>query len=83
MIEKANSTIDHLECLVVLLFSYFVLFYGWVGYLGYVDDDFAIKAAQGWINSFPYLGQTHWELRHPLVLSIAISIQFSLGRETV
>jgi 4-amino-4-deoxy-L-arabinose transferase-like glycosyltransferase len=45
---------------------------GWVGFLGSDDGAYA-DGALGWLNSFPYLGTKHWELRHPAVLPIALS----------
>lgn len=39
----------------------------WIGY-GESDDYFYANGAIGWLESFPYAGQNHWELRHPIVL---------------
>jgi hypothetical protein len=49
----------------------------WIGFRNYPDGIFAIRAALLWLNEFPYLGTTHWELRHPHVLSMALSILIS------
>lgn len=46
----------------------------WIGYRGYADDILTIRGAQMWLDSFPYLGQTHWELRHPYVWGVASGI---------
>jgi len=42
------------------------------GYSGY-DDRHDIEAADGWLAHIPFVGTTHWHMRHPLVLAIAAS----------
>jgi Dolichyl-phosphate-mannose-protein mannosyltransferase len=37
------------------------------------DDHFYIEAADGWLAHMPFVGTTHWHLRHPFVLAIAAS----------
>ena len=37
------------------------------------DDHFYIEAADGWLAHVPFVGTTHWHLRHPFVLAIAAS----------
>lgn len=44
-----------------------------LGFLGYEDDTNYITAARGWLHDFPFVGQNHWQNRHPLVLAIAAS----------
>src|ERR1700716_2674870 len=39
------------------------------------DDHFYLEAADGWLAHIPFLGTTHWHLRHPLVLAIAASFR--------
>lgn len=42
-----------------------------IGFLGGGHDDIQyINAAAKWVTAFPYIGLTHWELRHPFVLQI-------------
>jgi 4-amino-4-deoxy-L-arabinose transferase-like glycosyltransferase len=45
----------------------------WVGYQG-GDDHYYAEAALAWLNDFPALGTSHWSLRYPLVLPIALSV---------
>lgn len=56
--------------LVALVFL--MLWFGWVGYIA-SDDSFYAQGAQGWLASFPYIGDTHWSLRHPFVVPVALS----------
>jgi hypothetical protein len=58
--------------IIIILSMLVMLTYGWVGYIA-SDDGLYSKAAESWINSFPYLGDNHWALRHTLVISTAIS----------
>jgi 4-amino-4-deoxy-L-arabinose transferase-like glycosyltransferase len=44
----------------------------WVGYLG-SDDTTYWEGAVGWTTHFPYVGGSHWALRHTLVLPLAVS----------
>src|SRR2546421_9525283 len=37
------------------------------------DDHSYVEAADGWLAHAPFIGTTHWHLRHPLVLAIAAS----------
>lgn len=49
-----------------------MLSFAWIGYYG--SDDMSYSAgAVGWADSFPYVGQNHWELRTPLVGAIAVA----------
>ena len=44
----------------------------WIGFLG-SDDTLYWAGAGGWLAHSPYLGDTHWALRHTLVLPMAIT----------
>lgn len=42
-----------------------------VGFMGGGFDDVQyVNAAARWLHDFPYVGTTHWELRHPFVLQL-------------
>jgi 4-amino-4-deoxy-L-arabinose transferase-like glycosyltransferase len=43
---------------------------GWTGYLQSDDLEYA-RAAQGWLSDFPFVGESHWALRHAIVLPVA------------
>lgn len=47
----------------------FVTFFG-VGYQG-SDDSSYMHGAIGWLTSFPYIGESHWTLRHPITMPMA------------
>jgi 4-amino-4-deoxy-L-arabinose transferase-like glycosyltransferase len=57
---------------LVLAWSVAMVWFAWVGFIS-SDDFFYAVGAEGWLRQFPYLGETHWELRHPFVLSMAAS----------
>jgi uridine phosphorylase len=42
----------------------------WVGFIA-SDDIFYIQGARGWIDGFPFVGKSHWELRHTITLPLA------------
>jgi 4-amino-4-deoxy-L-arabinose transferase-like glycosyltransferase len=44
----------------------------WIGFLG-SDDSLYWEGSSGWLAHFPYLGTTHWALRHTLVIPIAMA----------
>jgi hypothetical protein len=44
----------------------------WVGFMG-SDDSLYWAGASGWLAHAPYLGTTHWALRHTLVIPMAIA----------
>lgn len=44
----------------------------WIGFLG-SDDTLYWAGAGGWLAHVPYLGDTHWALRHTLVIPMAIA----------
>jgi 4-amino-4-deoxy-L-arabinose transferase-like glycosyltransferase len=54
-------------------------FTSWLGYVGFIasDDGSYSEAAIGWLRQFPYVGATHWGLRHTVVLPVTLS--FWLG----
>jgi 4-amino-4-deoxy-L-arabinose transferase-like glycosyltransferase len=49
----------------------------WTGPLG-SDDTLYWQASSGWLRHFPYLGNSHWALRHTLVIPLALS-RLALG----
>jgi 4-amino-4-deoxy-L-arabinose transferase-like glycosyltransferase len=46
----------------------------WVGFIA-SDDIFYIQGARGWIDGFPFVGKSHWELRHTITLPLAALIK--------
>lgn len=56
--------------LPALLLGAFLLWLAQAGYTG-EDDAHYLFAADGWLNEAPFLGTTHWHLRHPHVFAIA------------
>ena len=68
---------------IILAVLALALALGWVGYLGSDDGAYAGGASR-WISDFPYLGQNHWELRHPTVLPVALSfLLFGVSEATL
>lgn len=62
--------------LAVVLLAYIALqWVFWIGYRGYIDDVMSIRGALRWIEQWPYVGETHWELRHPYILALAVSFR--------
>jgi len=61
-----------LNYIIVILFFCGFLAFGWIGFLA-SDDMMYTSAAESWLTSFPYLGDNHWALRQPLVISTAFS----------
>jgi 4-amino-4-deoxy-L-arabinose transferase-like glycosyltransferase len=63
----------------LILLAAIAIFTIWLGYIGFrpSDDQYYSMAAVGWLDHFPYIGATHWELRHTVVLPLALS--FWLG----
>ena len=55
---------------VVALVAVAFIALGWTGYLQ-SDDLFYARAAQRWLSEFPYVGDSHWSLRHAIVLPVA------------
>jgi hypothetical protein len=56
-----------LTFLVVLV----VVAFGWTGYYGSDDMSYA-TGGLGWLNHFSYVGNSHWTLRHTIVVPMAI-----------
>ncbi|MDR3439925.1 glycosyltransferase family 39 protein [Telmatospirillum sp.] len=44
----------------------------WVGYIG-SDDELYWNGATGWLAHVPYVGDSHWSLRHTMVIPIALA----------
>ena len=44
---------------------------GWTGYYGSDDMSYA-AGGLGWLDHFPYVGNSHWTLRHTIVVPMAI-----------
>jgi len=64
---------------VLLTFGLGALF--WVGYTG-TDDGSYVDAALGWLHHFPYVGDSHWAVRYPVVLTAAAGMAL-LGERTL
>ena len=56
-------------------FTICIIAFGWVGYYGSDDMSYA-GGAIGWLENFPYVGDSHWTLRHTVVIPIAILFGF-------
>src|SRR3954447_25993384 len=39
------------------------------------DDKSYLTGALGWLQSFPYVGENHWTLRHTITIPTALSIK--------
>ena len=71
----------HLSSLVfVLLVAVAMMAFGWVGYYGSDDISYA-AGGRGWLYDFPYVGDSHWTLRHTVVVPMAESDPISLDTE--
>jgi Dolichyl-phosphate-mannose-protein mannosyltransferase len=66
--------------LLIFITATSMLSMAWVGYVGSDDQSYA-RGALGWLNSFPYIGENHWQLRHPLVIPLAASLAIFGHRE--
>lgn len=63
----------------------------WRFFVGFQASDDAnyLRGAMGWLDHVPYVGDTHWTLRHTLTLPAALSVSslglslFSLGLTTL
>lgn len=60
--------------LVLALATCAVLVLLHVGFQGGDDSSFLIGAL-GWVDSFPYVGDSHWTLRHTVTIPAALSIK--------
>jgi len=66
---------------LVGLFLAVVISLSWVGFLESDDLEYA-RAATAWVEAFPHLGDSHWGLRHMIVLPVAASFAL-FGRSEV
>jgi 4-amino-4-deoxy-L-arabinose transferase-like glycosyltransferase len=71
--SSLNPTEQGRNVFIVLVVGIAMLAAGWVGYVGSDDHSYA-RGALGWLNSFPYVGDDHWTLRHTVVLPVAASL---------
>jgi 4-amino-4-deoxy-L-arabinose transferase-like glycosyltransferase len=60
--------------LLALVLAIALIALNWVGYDGSDDHSYAV-AAENWVNHFPYVGHDHWELRHTIVIPVALSLK--------
>jgi 4-amino-4-deoxy-L-arabinose transferase-like glycosyltransferase len=67
-----ESHYTHLAVLLAAGLS--MLHFGWVGFIG-SDDALYVEGARSWLHSFPYLGDTHWALRHTFVIPVALAFR--------
>jgi hypothetical protein len=58
---------------VVLLAAALLLPFFYVGYQA-SDDVGYVSGGMGWLEQFPYVGHSHWTLRHTITLPVAASI---------
>jgi 4-amino-4-deoxy-L-arabinose transferase-like glycosyltransferase len=70
--EKANWA-ERRDPLIIVVVGLLVIHTAWVGYVGTDDQSYA-RGALGWLTGFPYVGNNHWELRHPVVIPLALSL---------
>ena len=63
---------EALPLVVIFAFGALCLLLAVGGFSDY-DDRRYVEAADAWLAHAPFIGTTHWHLRHPLVLSIAAS----------
>jgi 4-amino-4-deoxy-L-arabinose transferase-like glycosyltransferase len=61
------------DLFIVLVMGIGILSLAWVGYVGSDDHSYA-QGAIAWLKNFPYVGDDHWTLRHPVVVPIAASL---------
>ena len=59
---------------ILALATLLVLAMGWVGHIGSDDLEY-ISAARNWFSVDGYLPDSHWAMRHPLVLPMGLSFQ--------
>lgn len=65
--------IDLIWLSLLILLAAVMIDFAWIGFLGSDDRHYA-GAALKWLESPPYIGKTHWALRHTLVIPIAIAL---------
>ena len=66
-LKQTTSLIVAISLVFLTLVSMF-----WVGFLG-SDDSLYWQGAGGWLHRFPYIGDSHWTLRHTLVIPMAVT----------
>ena len=66
---------------ILLLICAATLGFAWIGYLD-SDDKLMFRGAVGWLNEFPYVGQTHHEVRHFVTVPMALSMRVFGVNET-
>ena len=59
---------------VLALLTACVIAFAWVGYYGSDDQSYA-DGGLGWLDHFPYVGDSHWTLRHTVVIPMAIAFR--------
>ncbi len=75
MLNKSAFTKPKTEVFLLVLLTVIVLAFSWTGWLA-SDDTAYLNGARGWLHNFPYLGENHWEVRHLLVIPMAVVIGF-------
>lgn len=60
--------------LALIALTAWLLYYFHVGFQG-SDDINYVTGALGWLNSFPYVGNSHWTLRHTVTLPTAALVK--------
>jgi 4-amino-4-deoxy-L-arabinose transferase-like glycosyltransferase len=56
----------------VVLVAIAMMAFGWVGYYGSDDMSYA-AGGLGWLNNSPYVGNSHWTLRHTIVAPMGLA----------
>jgi len=68
-----ENCLQHIKNITILLVvATTMLGLSWVGYMA-SDDSLYSAGALGWLKDAPFVGNTHWALRHPLVIPVALS----------
>jgi 4-amino-4-deoxy-L-arabinose transferase-like glycosyltransferase len=70
--DRRDARVEVRDLCLVVAAGVAALSLAWVGYVGSDDHSYA-RGALGWLHAFPYVGDDHWTLRHPVVLPIALS----------
>jgi hypothetical protein len=69
-IPKTTNTGPRQLPLVAFFVVIATLAMAWTGYYGSDDQAYA-SGGLGWLNHFPYVGESHWTLRHTIVIPMA------------
>ncbi len=59
--------------LFITAFTCLILSFTWIGFLA-SDDQLYLLAVEGWLKDFPFVGETHWAVRHTVVLPMVVSV---------